>query len=55
MKSLIRKRMELGLNQTEFWGAIGVNQSVGSRYETGRTIPRPVLMLLKLKYKWEPK
>ena len=29
-------RHRLGLNQQEFWGRIGVTQSGGSRYESGR-------------------
>ena len=43
-------RETLGLNQTEFWGAIGLTQSAGSRYESGRTLPKPVRMLLNLAY-----
>jgi transcriptional regulator with XRE-family HTH domain len=41
-------RARLGLNQQEFWGAIGVTQSGGSRYESGRNIPKPVRELLRL-------
>ncbi len=41
-------RRKLGLNQNQFWSAIGVTQSGGSRYESGRTIPRPVRELLRL-------
>lgn len=36
------------MNQNQFWSAIGVTQSGGSRYESGRTIPRPVRELLRL-------
>jgi len=35
-------RRKLSLNQSEFWGKIGVTQSGGSRYESGRNMPRPV-------------
>jgi transcriptional regulator with XRE-family HTH domain len=42
------RRLALGLNQLEFWSKVGVIQSVGSRYETGRSIPTPVQMLLHL-------
>ncbi|MBP6115615.1 helix-turn-helix domain-containing protein [Neisseriaceae bacterium CLB008] len=42
----IRKR--LGMNQQEFWSQIGVTQSGGSRYESGRNIPKPVRELLRL-------
>lgn len=41
-------RQKLGLNQQEFWGRIGVTQSGGSRYESGRSMPKPVLQLLRL-------
>jgi transcriptional regulator with XRE-family HTH domain len=41
-------RLRLGLNQQDFWGRIGVTQSGGSRYEGGRSMPKPVLELLKL-------
>lgn len=38
------------LNQTEFWGRVGCTQSTGSRYETHRTIPKPVQTLIKIAY-----
>jgi DNA-binding transcriptional regulator YiaG len=38
------------LNQTEFWRRVGVSQSGGSRYESGRKIPRPVQKLLAIAY-----
>ena len=41
-------RRRLGLNQQEFWTRIGVTQSGGSRYETGRRMPKPVRELLRL-------
>jgi transcriptional regulator with XRE-family HTH domain len=41
-------RRKLRLNQSEFWSRVGVTQSGGSRYETGRRIPRPVRELLRL-------
>ncbi|MDQ7989637.1 MAG: transcriptional regulator [Candidatus Dactylopiibacterium sp.] len=41
-------RRKLGLNQSLFWSSIGVTQSGGSRYESGRAIPRPVQALLRL-------
>ncbi|KAI5915569.1 DNA-binding transcriptional regulator [Thauera sp. 2A1] len=43
-------RKKLGLNQSEFWGRISVTQSGGSRYESGRNIPKPVQLLLHLTY-----
>ena len=41
-------RRKLGLNQQQFWSKIGVTQSGGSRYESGRNMPRPVQALLRL-------
>ena len=41
-------RQRLGMNQEEFWTRIGVTQSGGSRYESGRAMPRPVRELLRL-------
>jgi len=41
-------RRKLGLNQQQFWSRIGVTQSGGSRYESGRNMPRPVRELLRL-------
>jgi DNA-binding transcriptional regulator YiaG len=41
-------RRKLGLNQQEFWTRIGVTQSGGSRYESGREMPKPVQELLRL-------
>ena len=41
-------RRRLGLNQEEFWTQIGVTQSGGSRYESGRAMPKPVCELLRL-------
>lgn len=41
-------RQRLGLNQDEFWTKIGVTQSGGSRYESGREMPKPVRELLRL-------
>ncbi len=41
-------RRRLGMNQQEFWTRIGVTQSGGSRYESGRTMPKPVRELLRL-------
>lgn len=41
-------RRKLGMNQLKFWAAIGVTQSGGSRYESGRSMPKPVRELLRL-------
>lgn len=41
-------RERLGLNQSQFWSAVGVTQSGGSRYESGRGMPKPVWELVRL-------
>lgn len=43
-------RQKMGLNQMEFWKPLGVTQSGGSRYESGRDMPKPVQTLLHLAY-----
>ena len=43
-------RKKLNVNQSEFWSRVGIGQSAGSRYESGRSIPRPVQMLLRIAY-----
>lgn len=47
---LVMLRKSTGLNQAEFWGRVGVTQSGGSRYESGRCMPRPVRMLVEIAY-----
>ncbi len=44
----LRKR--LGLSQPKFWHVVSVSQAVSSRYESGRTIPDVVRILLHLGY-----
>ena len=41
-------RNRLRLNQQDFWARIGVTQSGGSRYESGRRMPKPVRELLRI-------
>ena len=43
-------REKTGVNQAGFWNSVGVTQSGGSRYESGRTISTPVRLLLALRY-----
>lgn len=43
-------RQKAGTNQSVFWSRVGLGQSAGSRYESGRNIPRPVQMLLRIAY-----
>ena len=39
-------RKRRGWTQSDFWHLFGISQSGGSRYEGGRTIPHPTLLLL---------
>lgn len=41
-------RKKENLNQQAFWKRYGVTQSGGSRYESGRNIPKPLAILLWL-------
>ncbi len=41
-------RKKEGLNQKDFWTRYGVTQSGGSRYESGRNLPKPLAVLLWL-------
>ena len=49
-EQLLALRKSKRLNQTQFWGNIGLTQSAGSRYESGRGIPKPVEILVQLIY-----
>lgn len=46
LKDLRAYRESLGENQTTFWSRLGVTQSAGSRYESGRETPAPLAILL---------
>lgn len=48
--TLTKFRKGLGMDQTSFWARVGVNQSAGSRYETGRRVSRPITLLLTVAY-----
>lgn len=39
-------RQEATLNQSDFWTPLGVTQSGGSRYESGRGMDKPLRMLI---------
>ncbi len=41
-------RQKLRMNQADFWAHFHTTQSGGSRYESGREIPRPVQALLNI-------
>ena len=47
-------REKTGLTQTQFWAPLGVTQSAGSRYETGRSVPKAVATLVTLAYGKKP-
>ena len=47
---LSKLRKKLGMNQQQFWSPLGVTQSGGSRYESGRNMPKPVRLLVYLFY-----
>lgn len=49
-ESARKMRQDLGLTQKEFWGPVGVAQSVGARYEDDVKIPRPVRILIVARY-----
>lgn len=49
-QSVRDQRKKLGLNQMDFWQPLGITQSGGSRYESGRNLPKPVRLLLALAY-----
>lgn len=52
MKKLIdpaqvrRLRNQSKLNQSDFWSCFGVTQSGGSRYESSRAVPKPLVLLM---------
>ena len=41
-------RNSMGFNQSDFWSTVGVTQSGGSRYESGRSIPKAVCELIRI-------
>lgn len=41
-------RAQKKMNQEDFWRLIGITQSGGSRYESGRKMPRAVRQLLRV-------
>ena len=49
LANLADHRKKLGVNQQTFWSPLGVTQSGGSRYESGRNLPKPVALLVTLR------
>ena len=43
---IVEYRKKNNISQSDFWGPLGVSQSGGSRYESGREIPVPVMSLV---------
>lgn len=43
-------RLKLGMTQQAFWNHLGITQSGGCRYESGRRVPNPTRMLIELVY-----
>ena len=43
-------RKQRGMTQKQFWNPVGVQQSVGTRYEQGAPMPEPVRILLASVY-----
>lgn len=41
-------RTKRKLTQADFWERVGITQSGGSRYESGRRIPEDMLLLMNL-------
>lgn len=48
LKNTLALRKKEGVNQSTFWSRYGITQSGGSRYESGRAIPKPAKMLVWL-------
>jgi predicted transcriptional regulator len=48
LKAIAAHRKSLGRNQGDFWKLFGATQSGGSRYETGRAMPKSIAMLITL-------
>lgn len=50
-KECMDKRLAIGATLANFWGALGVAKSTGSRYESGqRGIPEPVRRMFRVVY-----
>lgn len=49
-KELKSLRKTLQMNQGEFWSRLGITQSGGSRYESGRQMPKPAMLLMQIAY-----
>ena len=55
LSAVLQLRQQLGLNQSEFWGRLGISQSGGSRYgQENRSVSAPVRILLDIAYGKNP-
>jgi len=49
-EGIVKYRFDNNLSQSQFWTPIFISQSCGSRYESGRSMPKPVQALVKMTY-----
>lgn len=54
IKNFRELRRKKDMNQSIFWSRVGITQSGGSRYESGRNVPQPTKLLLTLAYTEKP-
>ena len=54
-EAALELRKHIGVSQAVFWQRVGVTQSGGSRYESGRAVPKQVLWALHFVYGSEQK
>ena len=47
-EAALAMRQKDGTNQSVFWSRVGIGQSAGSRYESGRNIPASIRALIIL-------
>ena len=50
IKNYRELRRKMDISQSEFWNRLGITQSGGSRYESGRNVPKPTQTVIHLAY-----
>ena len=50
IKNYRELRRKMDIRQSEFWNRLGITQSGGSRYESGRNVPKPTQTVIDLAY-----
>ena len=50
IKNYRELRRKMDISQSEFWNRLGITQSGGSRYESGRNVPKPTQTVIDLAY-----